>query len=271
MSAPRPPPARHERVAVEGLGNRARATVTVRRGHAGGARAHRAPGRERRGHPAVPPARRAPRPRHGRQVRRRQPAARPALAGRRRGHLRDRLPAALPGRPRQARDGALVAPGRQQRRRRSRQPSRQPSTRPPPPNRRPGKGTPREQPRQQHPERHAPTRRARPRGRPHLPRRGLRRRGPDRGRGGLLHGHDRLPGDPDRPELPPAGRRHDGAARRQHRGQRRGRRVRPDLGGRLRRARPRPAPVQLALPARRSRTSSSSRASSASAASTPGP
>ena len=34
---------------------------------------------------------------------------------------------------------------------------------------------------------------------------GARRR--DRRRGGLLHRHDRLPGDADRPELPPAGRR----------------------------------------------------------------
>ena len=43
-------------------------------------------------------------------------------------------------------------------------------------------------------------------------------------RGGLQHRHDRLPGDADRPVLPPAGRRHDGAAHRQHRRQRRGRR-----------------------------------------------
>ena len=71
--------------------------------------------------------------------------------------------------------------------------------------------------------------------------------GDDRRRGGVLHRHDRLPGDAHRPELPPPGRRHDRPARRQHRLERRGRRVGPDLGGRLRRARPGAAPVQLAL------------------------
>ena len=46
----------------------------------------------------------------------------------------------------------------------------------------------------------------RARGRPHLPRRGLRRRRRDLRRGGLLHRHDRLPGDADRPVVPPPGR-----------------------------------------------------------------
>ena len=96
---------------------------------------------------------------------------------------------------------------------------------------------------------------------------GARRR--DRRRGGLLHRHDRLPGDADRPQLPPAGRRDDRAARRQHRRQRRGRRVAPDLGRRLRRARPRAAALQLALAALAGGRPASSRASSASAASTP--
>ena len=49
--------------------------------------------------------------------------------------------------------------------------------------------------------------------------------GADRRRGGVLDRDDRLPGDAHRPELPPPGRRHDRAARRQHRHQRRGRRV----------------------------------------------
>ena len=79
------------------------------------------------------------------------------------------------------------------------------------------------------------------RGRPDVPRRGVRRRRRDVRRGGLLHRDDRLPGDADRPVLPPAGRRDDRAAHRQHRRQRRGRRVRPHLGERLRRARPGPA------------------------------
>ena len=96
--------------------------------------------------------------------------------------------------------------------------------------------------------------------------------GADRGdvrRGGLLHRHDRLPGDAHRPVVPPAGGRDDRAAHRQHRRQRRGPRVAPDLGGRLRRARPGPAAVDLAVPRGRSTTSSPSRAWSASAASTP--
>ena len=65
----------------------------------------------------------------------------------------------------------------------------------------------------------------RPRGRPHLPRRGLRRRGRDLRRGGLQHRHDRLPGDAHRPVVPPPGRRDDRAAHRQHRHERRGPRV----------------------------------------------
>ena len=54
-------------------------------------------------------------------------------------------------------------------------------------------------------------RRPDPRGRPHLPRPGLRPPGLHGRRGGLLHRHDRLPGDPHRPQLPPPGRRHDRA------------------------------------------------------------
>ena len=83
------------------------------------------------------------------------------------------------------------------------------------------------------------------------------------------HRHDRLPGDADRPVLPPAGRRADRAADRQYRRERRGRRVRPDLGRRVRGARPGPPPVQLAVDAARSRTSWPARASWGSAASTP--
>ena len=106
-------------------------------------------------------------------------------------------------------------------------------------------------------------------GRPDVPRRGVRQRRRDVRRGGLHHRHDRLPGDADRPVLPPPGRRADRAAHRQHRRQRRGRRVGPDLGGRLRGARPGPAAVELALHRRRWRTAWPPRASSASAASTP--
>ena len=58
-------------------------------------------------------------------------------------------------------------------------------------------------------------------------------------------------------------------ARRQHRLERRGRRVGPHLGRRLRRARPRAAARRTGARAGRSRTSSTPRASSASAASTP--
>ena len=61
-------------------------------------------------------------------------------------------------------------------------------------------------------------------------------------------GDDRLPGDADRPVVPPAGRRADRAAHRQHRRQRRGRRVGPDLGRRVRGARPGPDAVELARP-----------------------
>src|SRR5215204_6895866 len=68
------------------------------------------------------------------------------------------------------------------------------------------------------------------RGRPVVPRRGLRRGGGDLRRGGLLDRDDRLPGDADRPVLPPPGRRDDCTARRQHRRQRRGPRVGADLG-----------------------------------------
>ena len=108
------------------------------------------------------------------------------------------------------------------------------------------------------------------RGRPDLPRRGVRQRRRDVRRGGLHHRDDRLPGDADRPVVPPPGRGADRAAHRQHRRQRRGRRVGPDLGRRLRGARPGPAPVELAVHRRRWRTGWPPRASSASAASTPG-
>ena len=74
-------------------------------------------------------------------------------------------------------------------------------------------------------------------------------------RGGVRHRDDRLPGDADRPVVPPAGRGDDRAAHRQHRDQRRGRRVRPDLGRRLRGARPGPAPVVLAVAPVAARTS----------------
>ena len=86
--------------------------------------------------------------------------------------------------------------------------------------------------------------------------RGLRRRRGDLRRGGLRHRDVGLPGDADRPELPPAGGGRHGAAHRQHRLERRGRRVRPDLGRRLRRPRCRPDPLQLAVapqPGRRAR------------------
>ena len=108
------------------------------------------------------------------------------------------------------------------------------------------------------------------RGRPHVPRRGLRQHRGDLRRGGVQHRHDRLPGDADRPVVPPAGRRADRAAHRQHRRQRRGRRVRPDLGRRLRGARPVARPSSNWRAPAASRTASRSRASSASAASTPG-
>ena len=99
--------------------------------------------------------------------------------------------------------------------------------------------------------------------------RGVRRRRRDLRRGGLHHRDDRLPGDADRPVLPPAGRRADRAAHRQHRRQRRGRRVGPDLGRRLRRARPAPRPSTWRSPPHPGGRAGRARASSASAASTP--
>ena len=113
---------------------------------------------------------------------------------------------------------------------------------------------------------------ARPGGRPHVPRRGLRRRRRDLRRGRLRHRDDRLPGDADRPVLPPPGRRADRAAHRQHRRQRRGRRVAPKPGS--------PATSCATPPGSRSNWRATGdldelargrRASSASAASTPGP
>ena len=88
-------------------------------------------------------------------------------------------------------------------------------------------------------------------------------------RGGVLDRDDRLPGDADRPELPPAGRRDDRAAHRQHRRERRGPGVRPDLGQRATSCASR---AGARRPGGRSApwtTSSPPRASSASAASTP--
>ena len=78
----------------------------------------------------------------------------------------------------------------------------------------------------------------------------LRRRRRHGRRGRLHHRDDRLPGDPDRPVLPPPGRRADGPAHRQHGRQRRRRRVPPDLGRRVRRARPGAPRLELAVPAR---------------------
>ena len=108
------------------------------------------------------------------------------------------------------------------------------------------------------------------RGRAHLPRRHLRRRGRDVRRSGLQHRHDRLPGDADRPVLPPPGRRDDGSAHRQHRHQRRGPGVPPDLGRRVRRPRPRARASATGARAAPSTTSCAPRAWSGSAASTPG-
>ena len=87
----------------------------------------------------------------------------------------------------------------------------------------------------------------RPRGRAGVPRRVLRGARGDVRRGGVLDRHDRLPGDAHRPVVPPAGRGDDQPARRQHRHQRRGPGVAPDLGERVRRPRPLAGPVQLAL------------------------
>ena len=94
-----------------------------------------------------------------------------------------------------------------------------------------------------------------PRGRPDLPRRVLRRRGRDLRRGGLQHRHDRLPGDADRPVVPPPGRGDDRAAHRQHRRQRRGPRVRRIwVAGYVVRD-PARVPSQLAAPGAASTTS----------------
>ena len=71
--------------------------------------ADRPPGRGDRRHPGGPADLGAPRARHGRQVRRGQPARRAAVAGRERRRLRDRLPAALQGRRRPGRVGPVVA------------------------------------------------------------------------------------------------------------------------------------------------------------------
>ena len=79
-------------------------------------------------------------------------------------------------------------------------------------------------------------------------RRVLRRRRRDVRRSRLRDRHDRLPGDADRSELSQAGRGDDRAAHRQHRRQRRGRRVVADLGQRLRRSRSCPRAVELAIP-----------------------
>ncbi|CAA9331989.1 MAG: Carbamoyl-phosphate synthase small chain, partial [uncultured Nocardioidaceae bacterium] len=92
-----------------------------------------------------------------------------------------------------------------------------------------------------------------PRGRPHLPRRVLRRRGGDLRRGGLLDRDVGLPGDAHRPLVPPPGRRHDRAPRRQHRDERRRPRVPSDLGRGVRRARPGARPEQLAFSPRAGR------------------
>ena len=114
--------------------------------------------------------------------------------------------------------------------------------------------------------------RARARGRPHASaarRYGARRR--DVRRGGVLHRHDRLPGDADRP-VATTGQVvvHDRAAHRQHRRQRRGRRV-PAGSGSPATSCATPARVASAAgaPSAPSTTSSSRRASSASAGSTP--
>src|SRR5207302_974521 len=63
---------------------------------------------------------------------------------------------------------------------------------------------------------------ARPRRRADVSRAGVRRRRRGVRRGGVQHRHDRLPGDAHRSVVPPAGRRADRAAHRQHRRQRRG-------------------------------------------------
>ncbi len=111
---------------------------------------------------------------------------------------------------------------------------------------------------------------ARTGGRAELSRRVVRRARRDHRGGGLRDRDDGVPGDADRPLVPPAGRRDDGAARRQHRRQRHRRRVRPHLGRRVRRPGPGQDGQQLARapqPRRRARRHSRS---SGSAASTPG-
>ena len=107
------------------------------------------------------------------------------------------------------------------------------------------------------------------RGRPGLPRRALRRRRADPRRGRVLHGDDRLPGDADRPQLPRPDRRRDRPADRQHRLERRGRRVGAHPGGRLRGARPVADGVELALAPVAGRRAGGARGSSASRGSTP--
>ena len=213
-----------------------------------------------------------PRAGHGRQVGRPEPPGRGDLARRRRRGVRHRLPAPPHGPGRRAGRRGRPAPSRRQRR-------RHPAAAPHPA----APSTPRTETSERSDDAVGPAQpaavvvgrpragRPRPGGRADLPRRVLRRGRRDGRRGGVLHRHDRLPGDAHRPELPPPGRGHDRPARRQHRRQRRGRRVAPHLGGRLRRARPRDPAVELARRVARWRTTSSSRASSASAASTPAP
>lgn len=95
-----------------------------------------------------------------------------------------------------------------------------------------------------------------PGGRPGVRGRGVRRRRRDVRRGGVLHRHDRLPGDADRPVVLRPGRGDDRAAHRQHRGERPRLRVVGNPGRRLRRTRPEPAVVELAggaRPGRRAR------------------
>ena len=95
-----------------------------------------------------------------------------------------------------------------------------------------------------------------PRGRSSLSGRNLRSPRRDLRRGGLLDRHERLPGDTDRPQLPPSGRRRHRPPHREHRLERRGRRVRTHLGRGLRRPRSFSRPLQLARPAQpRRRTS----------------
>ena len=109
-----------------------------------------------------------------------------------------------------------------------------------------------------------------PRGRAHLPRRGVRRRGRDLRRGGLLHRHDRLPGDAHRPVVPPPGRRDDRPAHRQHRRQRRGPGVRRGSGSPGTSSATPPACRRTGARSAASTTSCAPRASSGSPASTPG-